>query len=130
LNNYKWGFTFSVPVLLRKERGGLQMAKIKLQDASYERERKTIVLTNKIKSNEQELILLNQQITSYQQTVKGYEQLLYAENTLFETGESSLFLVNTRETNTINARLKLVDIQTKQQKSVLMLKYNMGNMVD
>lgn len=130
LNNYKWGFTFSVPVLLRKERGGLQMAKIKLQDASYERERKTIVLTNKIKSNEQELILLNQQITSYQQTVIGYEQLLYAENTLFETGESSLFLVNTRETNTINARLKLVDIQTKQQKSVLMLKYNMGNMVE
>jgi outer membrane protein TolC len=109
-------------VLLRKERGGLQMAKIKLQDASYERERKTIVLTNKIKSNEQELILLNQQITSYLQTVIGYEQLLYAENTLFETGESSLFLVNTRETNTINARLKLVDIQTKQQKSVLMLK--------
>jgi outer membrane protein TolC len=130
LNNYKWGLSFAVPVLLRKERGGLQLAKIKLQDANYERERKTNILTNKIKANEQELILLNQQITSYQQTVKGYEQLLYAENTLFETGESSLFLVNTRETNMINARLKLVDIQTKQQKSVLMLKYNMGNMVE
>ena len=130
LNNYKWGLSFAVPVLLRKERGGLQLAKIKLQDANYERDRKTNILTNKIKANEQELILLNQQIASYQQTVKGYEQLLYAENTLFETGESSLFLVNTRETNMINARLKLVDIQTKQQKSVLMLKYNMGNMVD
>ena len=127
LNNYKWGFTFSVPVLLRKERGGLQLAKIKLQDASYERERKTNVLTNKIKANEQELILLNQQITSYEQTVKGYEQLLYAENTLFETGESSLFLVNTRESNMVNARLKLVDLQAKQQKSVLMYKYNLGN---
>jgi outer membrane protein TolC len=127
LNNYKWGFTFSVPVLLRKERGGLQLAKIKLQDACYERERKTNVLTNKIKANEQELILLNQQITSYEQTVKGYEQLLYAENTLFETGESSLFLVNTRESNMVNARLKLVDLQAKQQKSVLMYKYNLGN---
>jgi outer membrane protein TolC len=130
LNNYKWGFSFAVPVLLRKERGSLQLAKIKLQDAGYERERKSNIITNKILAGRQELKLLNEQIVSYQQTVRGYEQLLYAENTLFETGESSLFLVNTRETNMINARLKLVDIQTKQQKSALMLKYNMGNMVE
>ena len=85
---------------------------------------------NKILSGKKEIQLLNEQLLSYQQTVAGYEKLLAAENTLFETGESSLFLVNTRESNMINARLKLVDIQTKQQKSVLMLKYNMGNMVD
>ena len=58
--------------------------------------------------------------------MKGYEQLLSAENTLFETGESSLFLVNTRESNMVNARLKLVDLQAKQQKAVLMFKYNLG----
>ena len=91
LNNYKWGFSFAVPVLLRKERGSLQLAKIKLQDAGYERERKRNIITNKILAGRQELKLLNEQALSYQQTVRGYQQLLSAENTLFETGESSLF---------------------------------------
>lgn len=128
LNNYKWGFTFAVPVLLRKERGGLQLAKIKLQDAGLERDMKVVLLRNKINASKQEINIITNQITTYQQTVRGYEQLLNAENTLFETGESSLFLVNTRENNMVNAKLKFVDLKTKQQKAVLMYKCNLGKM--
>ncbi|MFM7016039.1 MAG: TolC family protein [Bacteroidota bacterium] len=128
LNNYKWGFAFSVPLLLRKERGGVQLAKIKLKDAELDRERKITLLKNKIAASKEEIISLDKQLTFYQETVIGYQQLLNAENTLFDTGESSLFLVNSRESNLVNAKLKLVDLKAKLKKAVLMYQYNLGEM--
>ena len=46
--NYKWGFDFSMPLLLRTERANIQKGQIKLQEITYDIENKSNELQNKI----------------------------------------------------------------------------------
>lgn len=45
--------------------------------------------------------------------VENYEKLLAAEERKFSFGESSLFLINTRESKLIEAQLKQYELLTK-----------------
>nr|WP_181855213.1 hypothetical protein [Winogradskyella sp. KYW1333] len=45
--------------------------------------------------------------------VTDYERMLEAEELKFQLGESSLFLVNSRESKLIDGQLKAVSIQNK-----------------
>ncbi|UCE94680.1 MAG: transporter, partial [Flavobacteriaceae bacterium] len=45
--------------------------------------------------------------------VNDYTNLLRSEERKFELGESSLFLVNTRESKLIEAELKAIQVQNK-----------------
>ena len=45
--------------------------------------------------------------------VANYERLLQAEDRKFSYGESSLFLINSRERALIDARLKANEVQNK-----------------
>ncbi len=49
------------------------------------------------------------------------------EQKLFENGESSLFLINTREMNLLNNQIKLYELKTKQAKTHLTLQWAAGN---
>jgi hypothetical protein len=66
------------------------------------------------------------QMQLYTNTVKDYEALLEAERTVFEGGESSLFMINAREMSYINAKLKLIDLTAKNQTAMLMVFYALG----
>lgn len=116
-NNYKWGFEFSMPILLRKGRGDLQLTKIKMNQTDLDRQKVSLEIKNKIRSYENEINNLFMQIELYRNTVKNYQALLNGEKRKFEEGESSLFLVNSRETSLINAEVKLIDLLGKYQKS-------------
>jgi outer membrane protein TolC len=48
--------------------------------------------------------------------VNNYEQLRNGEVQKFEAGESSIFLINSRETKLIEAQAKLIDLQGKYEK--------------
>lgn len=114
---YTGGLKFSTPLFLRKERGNLRLAKIKLQDAEWELENQRWVLSNKIDAVYAELGNLGEQRDVAGDVRLNYQRLLSAEERKFEFGESSLFLINSREQKLIDAELKLNEVNTKWLKS-------------
>jgi len=110
---YKGGVNLSFPLFLRKERGELKLAKLKLQDTEYERDATRVNLQNKINALRQELESYSAQNEITTEMVSDYQQMLLAEERKFELGESSLFLVNSRESKLIDGQLKAIEIQNK-----------------
>ena len=111
--NYKWGVDFSIPIFLREQRGDLQLTKIKIQDTELTRQQALLALQNDVRSYYNEQVNLEQQVLLYRNAVQNYDRLLQGERVKFDTGESSLFLVNARETNLIDAQLKLIELIAK-----------------
>jgi outer membrane protein TolC len=128
LQNYKYGVNFSFPILLRQERGNLQMAQIKLDNVALQSKNKQIELQNKINSYFNELNTNRQQLSVFTNVFKSYESLLDAENQKFAIGESSVFLVNARERKLIETEIKLLKIEINQQKLFYALKWAAGKM--
>ena len=60
---------------------------------------------------QQELSSFNTQTNFINGIVRDYNTLLNAEERKFFMGESSLFLVNTRESKLIESKLKAIDIK-------------------
>ena len=104
--NYKGKITFRLPLFLRKERGDLKLAKIKVKDAGLELDNAEIQIKNDIEAIFAEQEVLQSQNTLIVEIVANYKTLLDAEERKFGFGESSLFLVNARETKLIDAQLK------------------------
>ena len=110
---YKGGLNVSFPLFLRKERGDLKLAKIKMQDTEFEINATRVSLENKITALKQELesYVTQNEITT--EMVSDYQRMLQAEERKFQLGESSLFLVNSRESKLIDGQLKAIEIQNK-----------------
>jgi len=110
-DNYKARVNFKLPLFLRKERGDLKLAKVKLQDQIFENETTKVVIKNKIDAIQQELqtFVLQNELT--QKMVVDYGTLLRAEERKFYLGSSSLFIVNSREAKLIDSRLKAIDLE-------------------
>jgi outer membrane protein TolC len=111
--NYKAGLNISFPLFLRKERGDLRLAKLKLQDIEFERNATRVNLKNKIDAVTQEIQSYQLQNRLTEELVSDYEIMLRAEERKFFLGESSLFLVNSREAKLIENLLKAIDLENK-----------------
>lgn len=109
--NYKLGIRFETPLFLRKERGKLALANLKLLDTGYDLQQKQLEINNKINTYFTEWQTVRNQLELYERTVVNYEQLLAAELRKFRIGESSIFLINSRENKLIEAELKLIKLQ-------------------
>jgi len=110
---YKGGINFQLPLFLRKERGDLKLAKFKLQDAQYDFDNVQVRLKNKILGVYRELESFDTQNILIDEIVSDYNTLLVAEERKFSFGESSLFLINSRESKLIDAELKKIAVQNK-----------------
>lgn len=110
---YKGGLTFRLPLFLRKERGDLKLAKFKLRDAQFDLDNAEIELKNKIVALYRELESFETQNVLIDDIVANYNTLLAAEERKFSFGESSLFLINSRESKLIDAELKQIEVQNK-----------------
>jgi outer membrane protein TolC len=117
--NYKWGVQFAFPLFLRAERGALQMARVMQREA--ELDLKTIEANLMARAD----IAINDWGVSEGQarlaarTAADYGSLLDGERTLFINGESSLFMVNARETAYINAEIRRLQLLTVNRKAEL-----------
>ena len=114
-DNYKWGISFSTSTLFRAERGELELTKIKIENTNLLRDQKALELQNKLRLTFNEIDNLLIQLDLYTKTVDNYRQLLALENSRFQLGESSLFLVNSREVKLIEAQIKLAKLQAEYQ---------------
>ncbi len=125
-NNYNWGVEFSMPILLRKERGALRLANYKLQEAELDYTNQIAEILFKINSALNDWEATKDQLDLYTRTVIDYERLLSGERQLFNAGESSLFMVNARELGFIGAQIKQIEILTKNHKARLKTTYAFG----
>lgn len=111
--NYKYGLNFSFPLFLRKERGNYKMAKFKLQDAELDLKLENQVLVNKINYQLEEINSLKNQLSLTDELVTNFEKMLEAEERMFLFGESSLFIINSRENSLLSSNLQLIDTELK-----------------
>lgn len=121
--NYKWGFDFSVPLYLREARGSLGKTKIQIQETQFDMDLKWLELSNKLRSYYNEYIALDQQIKVYDAATSNYFTLLSAEKQKFNIGESSVFLINSRETAYIQAAMKQIELKIKYHMAIAEFNY-------
>ncbi len=127
-NNYKWGVDFSLPIFLRKSRNEFKMSKLNAQNNSLELASKSNELDLKIRALKQNISLLAEQLLNAKRSVKYYKQLVEAERMKFNNGESSLFILNTRESKWLESELKLSEYELKFIKTVLNIIYLKGTL--
>ncbi|TAE29651.1 MAG: TolC family protein [Cytophagales bacterium] len=125
-NNYKIGVDFALPLFLRKERGKLRQVQIKTQQLTFDRTQTSRDVQNNVSTAYNEIRAIERQEVVQADAVRNQQRLLRAEQQRFELGESSLFLVNTRETKLIDMQLKLEELRSKYQKAVAELYYAAG----
>ncbi|WP_256003422.1 TolC family protein [Pedobacter deserti] len=111
--DYKLGVNFSLPVFLRKERGGLRLAKLKIQDGQLDLDLARVALRNKILAQQAEIDALENQKVTASELVKDYSTMLTSEERLFSFGESSLFVINSRENNVVSSRLSEISMENR-----------------
>jgi outer membrane protein TolC len=128
--NIKWGVTFSYPILLRRERGDLQQTKIKIKETDWLRDLKKLELQNKLNTVQSELINTQNQLQLYNSVVVNYQAMLDAELTKFINGESSVFLINSREIALIQAQLSLISLTAKYQQLYVKKRWAVGNLYE
>lgn len=126
INNYNWGLQFSMPIPLRKERGALRLAKLKIQNAELDVVDTQAQIGYKITASLNEWNTTREQTQLYERTVRDYLGLLDGERSKFDVGESSLFMVNSRELGYINAQIKYLELLAKNRKAVLSTEFSLG----
>ena len=112
-DNYKWGIQFSTSTLFRTERGDVQMADLKIENTRLFQEQKQRELENKLQLAFRDVENIQAQIQIQNQSVTNFGQLLSLENTRFQLGESSFFLINSRETKFLEAQIKQAKLVTE-----------------
>ena len=111
--NYKIGMNFYFPLFLRKERGSLKIAKFKVQETQFTLDIERVQLNNKINAQKFEIQSLVKQRDFVKQLVNDNSIMLSSEERLFNFGESSLFLINTRENNLVSSKLSEIAIENR-----------------
>ncbi len=99
---------------------------VKNQQVVLERQQTSRDITNAVQAAYNQLRAIGQQATVQQQAIQNQQRLLQAEQQKFQLGESSLFLVNARETKLIDLRVKGEELKTKYQKAVAELYFVAG----
>jgi outer membrane protein TolC len=111
--DYKIGLNFYFPLFLRKERGGLKLAKFKIQETEFALDLEKVQLSNKINAQKIEIQSLLKQKSFINDLVKDNVTMLSSEERLFSFGESSLFLINSRENNLVSVQLSQIALENR-----------------
>jgi outer membrane protein TolC len=125
--DYKIGLNFSFPLFLRKERGSLKLADLKIQDSEFNLQFERKNLENKIKSQQQEIVSLEKQQDYNNKLVKDFTKLLNAEDRLFEMGESSLFIINSRENSLVSSQLNEIALENRYLNALISIYKTLAN---
>lgn len=125
--DYKIGVNFAFPIFLRKERGSLKLADLKIQDSEFGLQFERKNLENKLKAQQQEIVSLEKQQDYNDKLVKDFTTLLNAEDRLFEMGESSLFIINSRENSLVSSQLNEIALENRYLSAIIGLYKTIAN---
>jgi outer membrane protein TolC len=112
-NNFRYGFYASIPLRFSEGRGEYRKAKLKIAETKLDQDMKLASVTLKVRTYFNELLALKNQVLLQEKAYGNYLALQRGEETRLQAGESSLFLVNARETKTLEALQKLQELRTK-----------------
>lgn len=124
--NNKIGVDFEMPLFFRKERGKFQQVKIKQLQIENDRQQLTREIQNDITAAYNLLNNLRGLIELQDDVVKNQTLLLQAEQEKFRIGESSLFLINSREAKLIDQKIKVAELKAKYEKALAELVFSSG----
>ncbi|MES3036085.1 MAG: TolC family protein [Gemmatimonadota bacterium] len=111
--NYKGAVNLSSPLLFFKERGKFRSTDAKFDRAGLELREIRREVTLLVRTAINDLSQYEAQLALQRDAVRLYRILSAGERTRFDAGESTLFLVNTRERAVLDEELKLVALQAK-----------------
>jgi outer membrane protein TolC len=126
LNNHKVGLEFAFPLFLRSERGKLREVRLKQQELNFDLQQTGREISNNVRTSYNDLQAYESQLAVQLQSVRNQTQLVQGENQKFELGESTLFLINSRESKLIDMRIKLESMISGYQKTLAELYYKAG----
>jgi outer membrane protein TolC len=115
-----------MPVPLRRERGELTLAKLRMTEAELGLARDRTVIGNRVRERLNEAATMRDQVELGASAVANYRGLLNGESQRFAVGESSLFLVNVREVSLLEERLRQVDREARLVKAVFAAEQEAG----
>jgi outer membrane protein TolC len=124
--NYKVGIDLSFPFFLRAERGKLREIKIQQSELEYNLEQTGREISTNIFTSFNELKGYQSQLSLQTQNVTNQKILVSGELQKFAFGESTLFLINSRESKLIDMQIKRAEIISSFQKSLATFYYNAG----
>ena len=127
-NNYLYGLKVEMPLLIMKGRAEYKISKLKIEDAKIDQTQKNIYNSLKIKGYYNEYENLTKQCSLQEKIYANYLVLLDSELKRFENGESSLFMINSREMKALEAQEKMIDLKTKYYKSIYSLQWISGKL--
>lgn len=125
-NNYKIGLYIYQPLLWRKDRAKYQLAKLKLQNIQSEQHQLNRDLEIGVRSAVNDVNNLDSLVIIQEKVSKSYQRIAEAERAKFENGESTIFMVNSRETKSLETLIKLEELRAKHEKSRAYLQYATG----
>ena len=129
-NNFKYGIHFKYPILMREGLGKYGATKAKLESSMYDADIKLLQLKGKLSTVFNEGSTYAYQTELYRRTVENYQRLLDAEIRKFDLGESSLFLLNSRESKLIESQQKLIELSNKNAVARIKFMHATGNLFE
>ncbi|MCC7502647.1 MAG: TolC family protein [Flavobacteriales bacterium] len=127
-DGHQVGVGFSMPLLLRRERGELALARLRTTDAELGLARDRTVIRNRINERLNDISTYREQVELGARMVLNNERLLGGESQRFNAGESSLFLVNAREVPLIEARIRQVELEARLRRAYFALDHEAGTL--
>ncbi len=125
-NNSKVAAELGLPLFLREARGAYRAAQFKIQETSLEIDATKLAVENKIRASYNEVVARSNQLRIAQTTLANYQRLYSGERLKFEAGESTLFVLNSRQNKVIEGAQKVVELQAKLGKAEAGLYYAAG----
>lgn len=128
-NNFQYGLKVEIPLRFSQGRGEYAQAKLKIQEENLNLAQKKQGIELKINAYFNQFQSLKKQISTQESALRNYQALVKAEESKFEQGESSLFLINSRETKSMEAAEKLIDLKSYLFKSIYALQSSAGLLI-
>lgn len=125
-NNYQYGLKLEMPIPFSQGRGEYKLAKLRIQETVMAQSQITLTIDLKIRNYYNEYLTLKNQIQLQRNMLTNFEELLAAEEALFQNGESSLFLINSRENKVLENQRKLIELKTNYLKAIYALQWSSG----
>lgn len=126
-NNFQYGLKLEIPLFQREAKANYQIAKLKIEQNALDTQVKKREIEIKIQTYKNEIMNYHSQIDIARNNLTNYQRLLQAEEIRYSNGESSLFLINSRENKMIDAQEKFILLNNKFLKSYNKLKWMREN---
>lgn len=124
--DYKFGLRLYAPLFLRKERASFAMARIKIRQQELDLNFTQRDIQIGVEQAYIQVNRLAQMVELQRKNAANALILRDGEQTLFELGKSTVFLINYRERYYLDAKQKLIQLEMKYAKAKAELMWNTG----